>query len=86
MPAAVVAIGAAWAGGAIAAAIGLTGVMAAVVGSVIAMGLSAVGTSILGLNNKPNQPSSVGQESSLLLQNDASPIASIPVEIGRAHV
>ena len=48
MPAAVVAIGAAWAGGAIAAAIGLTGVMAAVVGSVIAMGLSAVGTSKIG--------------------------------------
>ena len=86
MPAAVVAVAAAWGGASIAAAIGLTGVMAAVVGSVIAMGLSAVGTSILGLNNKPNRPSSVGQESSLLLQNDASPIASIPVIYGRRRV
>ena len=86
MPAAVVAVAAAWGGATIAAAIGLTGVMAAVVGSVIAMGLSSIGTSILGLNNKPNQPSSVGQESSLLLQNDASPIASIPVIYGRRRV
>ena len=86
MPAAVVAIGAAWAGSTIAAAIGLTGFAAAVVGSVIAMGISAVGSSLLGLNNKPNAASSVGAESSTLLQNDASPIASIPIVYGKRRV
>ena len=79
MPAAVVAVAAAFGGASIAAAIGLTGVAAAVVGSVIAMGISSIGSSLLGLNEKPQ--SNAGSDGGILV-NDASPVAPIPVVYG----